>query len=175
MTGDVGKLYSEALYEIGLENNNLDELNNDVKQCRIVFEENPELVKLLGSPVITNDEKIGVISSIFGESGTVRDFICVVTQKGRIGWFSDIAEEFRLKCSEHDNIAEMTVITSIPLKDAQREKLIKKLEEKSGKKIKLSEKTDPSILGGIIIEYGNTRIDDSIKGKLEAVARQLKQ
>lgn len=175
MTGDVGKLYSEALYEIGLENNNLDELNNDVKQCRIVFEENPELVKLLGSPVITNDEKIGVISSIFGESGTVRDFICVVTQKGRIGCFSDIAEEFRLKCAEHDNIAEMTVITSIPLKDAQREKLTKKLEEKSGKKIKLSEKTDPSILGGIIIEYGNTRIDDSIKGKLEAVARQLKQ
>lgn len=175
MTGDVGKLYSEALYEIGLENNNLDELNNDVKQCRTVFEENPELVKLLGSPVITNDEKIGVISSIFGESGTVRDFICVVTQKGRIGWFSDIAEEFRLKCAEHDNIAEMTVITSIPLKDAQREKLTKKLEEKSGKKIKLSEKTDPSILGGIIIEYGNTRIDDSIKGKLEAVARQLKQ
>lgn len=175
MTGDVGKLYSEALYEIGLENNNLDELNNDVKQCRTVFEENPELVKLLASPVITNDEKIGVISSIFGESGTVRDFICVVTQKGRIGWFSDIAEEFRLKCSEHDSIAEMTVITSIPLKDAQREKLTKKLEEKSGKKIKLSEKTDPSILGGIIIEYGNTRIDNSIKGKLEAVARQLKQ
>lgn len=175
MTGDVGKLYSEALFEIGLENNNLDELNDDIKQCRNVFEENPELVKLLASPVITNDEKIGVISSIFGESGTVRDFICVVTQKGRIGWFSDIAEEFRLKCSEHDNIAEMTVITSIPLKAAQREKLAKKLEDKSGKKIKLSEKTDPSILGGIIIEYGNTRIDDSIKGKLEAVSRQLKQ
>lgn len=175
MTGDVGKLYSEALFEIGLENNNLDELNDDIKQCRSVFEKNPELVKLLASPVITNEEKIGVVSSIFGETGTVRDFICVVTQKGRIGYFSDIAEEFRLKCSEHDNIAEMTVITSIPLRNAQREKLIKKLEERSGKKVKLSEKTDPSILGGIIIEYGNTRIDDSIRGKLEAVAKQLKQ
>lgn len=175
MTGDVGKLYSEALFEIGVENNSLDEFNSDIAQCRRVFEDNPELVSILNSPVITNDEKLGVISKIFGESGTVRDFICVVTQKGRIGYFSDIAEQFRLKCAEHGNIAEMSVTTSIPLKASQREKLLKKLEEKSGKKVKLTEKTDPSILGGIIVEYGNTRIDDSIKGKLEAVAIQLKQ
>lgn len=174
MTGDVGKLYSEALFEIGVENNSLDEFNSDVEQCRKVFEDNPELVKILNSPVITNDEKLGVISSVFGESGTVRDFICVVTQKGRIGYFSEMAEQFRLKCAEHDNIAEMIVTTSVPLKAAQKEKLLKKLEEKSGKRVKLTEKTDPSILGGIIVEYGNTRIDDSIKGKLEAVAMQLK-
>lgn len=175
MTGDVGKLYSQALFEIGIENNTLDELNDDMMQCRAVFEENPELVKLLASPIITESEKLEVITKIFGESGMVRDFICVVSQKGRIVNFSEIAEEFRLKCSEHNNIAEMTVITSIPLKSAQKEKLIAKLEEKSGKKVKLAEKTDPSILGGIIVEYGNTRLDNSIKGKLKAVEEQLKQ
>lgn len=175
MTGDVGKLYSQALFEIGLENSSLDVLSEDMAQCRAVFEDNPELVKLLGSPVITFDEKISVINSIFGADGTVRDFICVMTQKGRIGYFSEIAEAFRLRCCEHSNIVEMTVITCVPLKSAQKEKLLKKLEEKSGRKVKIEEKTDPSILGGIIIEYGNTRIDNSIKGKLEAVAKQLKQ
>lgn len=175
MTGDVGKLYSQALFEIGIESNTLDEINNDMAQCKAVFDENPELVKILASPVITNNEKIDVITKIFGESGTVRDFICVVSQKGRIVNFSEIAESFRIKCSEHNNIAEMTVITSVPLKSAQKEKLIKKLEEKSGKKVRLAEKTDPSILGGIIVEYGNTRLDNSIKGKLEAVEKQLKQ
>ncbi len=175
MTGDVGKLYSQALFEIGIENNTLDELNNDMIQCRAIFEQNPELIKLLSSPIITNDDKIDVITKIFGESGTVRDFICVVSQKGRIVNFSEIAENFRIKCSEHNSIAEMTVITSIPLKSIQKDKLIKKLEEKSGKKVRITEKTDPSILGGIIVEYGNTRLDNSIRGKLEAVEKQLKQ
>lgn len=174
MTGDVGKLYSQALFELALENNTLDEIDNDMKQCRTIFEDNPELIKLLASPVITNDEKINVITKIFGEEGTVRDFICVVTQKGRIGSFSEIAEEFRLRCFEKNNIAEMTVTTCVPLKPIQKENLIKKLEEKSGKKVSLSEKTDPSILGGIIVEYGNTRLDNSIRGKLEAVEKQLK-
>ena len=75
----------------------------------------------------------------------------------------------------HNNIVKMTAITSVALKSEQREKLIGKLEEKSGKKVILSEKIDPSILGGIIVEYDNSRIDNSVKGKLEAVAKQLKQ
>lgn len=175
MTGDVGKLYSQALFEIGLENDSLDEFGRDMVQCRTVFEENPELTKLLSSPIITFDEKLTVINNIFGSDGTVRDFICVITQKGRIRYFSEIAEEFRLRCCEHDDIAEMVVTTCVPLKEIQKEKLKIKLEEKSGRKVRLSEKTDPSILGGIIIEYGNTRIDNSIRGKLEAVAQQLKQ
>lgn len=175
MTGAVEKLYSQALFEIALENNNLDELNSDLNQCRTIFEENPELVKILASPIITDNEKIDVITKIFGETGTVRNFICIVTQKGRIIYFSDIAEEFRLKCNEYNNFAEMTVTTTIPLKSEQIVKLVKKLEEKSGKRVKLFEKVDTSILGGIIVEYGNTRIDDSIKGKLEAVSKQLKQ
>ncbi len=175
MTGDVGKLYSQVLFEIGIENDNLNELNSDLEQCRTVFEENPDLVKILASPVITESEKTEVITKIFGETGTVRDFICIVTQKGRIIYFSDIAEKFRLKCNEHNNFAEMTVTTSVPLKPQQKEKLVKKLEEKSGKQVKLAEKIDASILGGIIVEYGNTRIDDSIRGKLKAVSQQLKQ
>lgn len=175
MTGDIGKAYSQALFEIALENECLDEINNDLIQCKKVFEDNPELVKLLASPVITIDEKISVINKIFGEIGIIRDFICVVTQKGRIAYFSEIAEDFTGKYNEHNNIAKMTVITSLALKAEQREKLISKLEDKSGKKVILAEKVDPSILGGIILEYDNSRIDNSVRGKLEAVAKQLKQ
>ena len=68
----------------------------------------------------------------------------------------------------------MTVITSIPLKPDLKARLIKKLEQKSGKTVKLNEKVDPSIIGGIILRMGNSQIDNSIKGRLEAVAQQLK-
>ena len=68
----------------------------------------------------------------------------------------------------------MTVITSIPLKPDLKDRLIKKLEQKSGKTVKLNEKVDPSIIGGIILRMGNSQIDNSIKGRLEAVAQQLK-
>ena len=33
---------------------------------------------------------------------------------------------------------------------------------------------NPNILGGLIIEYGSTRIDDSLKGKLSRLEQVMK-
>ena len=104
----------------------------------------------------------------------VHDFICLVTDKNRISYFGKITDAFIEHYNQHNNITEMTVITSIPLKPDLKARLIKKLEQKSGKTVKLNEKVDPSIIGGIILRMGNSQIDNSIKDRLEAVAQQLK-
>lgn len=174
MTGDVGKLYADALFELCTESGSIENVYEDLNQCRRVFDDNPELLKLLGSPVILNEEKKNVINSIFGNDGMVHDFICLITDKRRIEYFSKITDSFNIRYNEYKNIAEMTVITSVALKKELRDKLVKKLEEKSGKTVKLKEEVDPAIIGGLILKQGNTLIDNSIRGRLEAVAKQLK-
>lgn len=175
MTGDVGHLYAEALFELSLEQNELEKVYNDLTECSKVFEDHPDFVTLLDSPVVMKDEKHSIINKVFGEeSGTVHDFICLVTDKNRIRYFGKIAEAFNALYDDHMGIKEMTVVTSVPLKADTREKLILKLEEKSGKKVKLKEEVDPSIIGGIVLKMGNTMIDDSVKGRLESIAKQLK-
>lgn len=57
MTGDVGKLYAQALFELSLESESLENVCFELKQCREIFDENPQLVKLLSSPVILKTEK----------------------------------------------------------------------------------------------------------------------
>ena len=63
----------------------------------------------------------------------VHDFICLVTDKNRISYFGKITDAFIEHYNQHNNITEMTVITSIPLKPDLKARLIKKLEQKSGK------------------------------------------
>ncbi len=174
MTGDIGKLYAQALFELSLEADSVEEVYKDVNQCRKIFDGNPDLVRLLNSPVILREEKQEVIDKIFGREGTVRDFICLVTDKNRIAYFGKMTDEFNAHYNKHNNIVEMTVVTSVALKPEIKQKLLKKLEEKSGKTVKLKEEIDPSILGGIILRMGNSQIDNSVKGRLEAVAKQLK-
>lgn len=174
MTGDVKKLYSQALFELCLENNNLKEVYDDINQCRKIFDDNPDFVELLFSPLIMPEEKTVIIDKVFGKEGTVHDLICVVTLKGRIRYFSGITDAFNELYDEHCGIKEMTVVTSVPLKPDAREKLLKKLEEKSGKTVKLTEEVDPSIIGGVILKMGDSIIDDSIKGRLASISDQLK-
>ena len=129
---------------------------------------------LLASPVILREEKQEVINKIFGSEGTVRDFICLVTDKNRINHFGKITDTFNELYYEHNNICRMTVVTSVPLKAETKEKLLKKLEDKSGKTIMLTEKVDPSIIGGIVLKIGDTQIDGSVKGRLDEIASMLK-
>ncbi|MDE5859568.1 MAG: F0F1 ATP synthase subunit delta, partial [Oscillospiraceae bacterium] len=75
---------------------------------------------------------------------------------------------------EMKNIAEVKVTTSTPLSDGLRSKLKAKLEAVYKKTVILTENIDESIMGGIVINYGNTMLDGSVKAKLEAVQKQIK-
>ncbi|MFY9884196.1 MAG: ATP synthase F1 subunit delta [Candidatus Cybelea sp.] len=52
-------------------------------------------------------------------------------------------------------------------------RLVAKLESLYGKKFEVTEVVDPRLIGGLRIMMGDRRIDDSISGRLSALAREL--
>lgn len=173
MTGDVGKIYADALFELGRDENCLDEICETLTQCGKVFTDNPELVKLMSAPTISAEEKTDILSKIFSDCGLVFNLLCILAEKGRIQYIENIVNDFKNLYNDFRNIAEMTAVTCIPLDDETRERLKAKLSAKFGKTIVLKEEIDKSIIGGIIIKYGNMQMDNSVRTKLESVRREL--
>ena len=83
-------------------------------------------------------------------------------------------KEFRKGYYEMSGISEVTVTTAVPLKAQAREKLTEKLQKMYGSRIILVEKTDPSIVGGMIVSCGDSMLDGSVKTKLENMHKQIK-
>ncbi len=176
MMGMIEKIYSEAVFELGIECNNLDSLYGELTEIVKIFDACPEFSKLLSAPTISFEEKISIIEQLFKDRvlAETYNFLCVIIQKNRIKYLNTILEELKTKYNEHKGIAEMTVTTVLPIKPQLKEKLIAKLELVTGKKVSLIEKIDKSILGGIILNYGNTQMDSSIKAKLDAISSNIK-
>ncbi len=176
MTGTVENVYSKALFEIGLEENSLNLLADELEGLDEVFKSNPELVKLFSSPSLATGEKMAALERIFKGriSDTVFNFLCVLVSKNRIRNFSGILRAFKDAINEHSGIIEVAAVVAMPLKPEVKARLCQKLEAVTGRKINLVEKVEPSILGGIILNYGNMQMDSSVKSKLEAFGRQLK-
>lgn len=176
MAGMVEKAYSEAVFQLGKEENCIDSLCGEIEQLSSVFAENPELTKLLCAPTVSKDEKTAMINRIF--KGKISDyalhFLLVLTEKKRINCLSGIAREVKAQYNDYNGILEVSVTTAEPLKKAIKDKLVKKLESTTGKKIVLVEKTDKSILGGIILNYGNTQLDSSVKSRLDGMRAQIR-
>ena len=176
MAGSVEKIYAKALLEIAAEDGSAKELNEELTALSGIASANPELIQVLCAPTITDGEKLSIIENVF--KGRVCDiiynFLCVITEKNRFGYLPQIAEEFKDGYYEMSGIAEVTVTTVIPLKDDARAKLSKKLAAMYGKEIIMKEKIDPSIIGGMIVTYGDNMLDGSVKTKLDKMHGQIK-
>lgn len=175
MDGMPEKIYANALFELANEQSSLEEVFEEIKTLSKIFLDNSELQKLLSAPTLTLAEKLSIIENIFNGkiSKLVFNFLNVVVEKKRISFFDKIELEFRNLYNDRNGILEITVTTTTALSVVLKEKLITKLESISAKKITLVETIDATIMGGIILNYGNTQLDASVKSKLDAMRWQI--
>lgn len=176
MSGSVGKVYSEAVFELASEQGCAETVFDELCSLKTIWQENPGLGKLLGAPTVGKEEKLKITEKIFKGrlSDTVYNFLCVITEKNRAQYLPAIADAYKEKWYEASNIAEVTVTSAEPLTTELKNKLIKKFESVYGKKVILNEKTDSSLMGGIVLSYGNTQLDGSVKTRLDTLQKQIK-
>lgn len=173
MNEKVADVYAEALYELGVELKCLDDIHKKLEEYKSVFAESTDLISVLSSPDIDIEDKNALICKIFGEKSIAENFLYILVDRNRMDIFNDIQKQFEKLYNADNGICEIKVITSMPLSDEMREKIIAKFMKKTGQKVKLTEEVSPEILGGIIIEYGNTQIDGSVKNAINQMYLQI--
>ncbi len=177
MAGVIEKNYGNALYELVVEEKPdlLSEVWDELKAINSIIGDNPELIKFSGSPTVSKEEKLSVIEEIF--KGKLTDytynFLMVLTEAGRLDYFDKICRYFTSLCNERFGIADITIVTTEPISDETREKLRAKMASVTGKKVNIKEEIDSSIIGGIVIKYGNRSFDGSVKARLDALKAEL--
>ena len=84
-------------------------------------------------------------------------------------FFGEIAEEYARLLSEHERVSDAVVTSAYPLDDAECEKLRAKLRSMLGHEVNITNVTDKSVIGGLVIEVDGKLIDGSIRGRLAGI------
>ena len=172
----VSKIYGDALFSLATEESKLDQIWDEVKVIRETIAENPDFVPLLCHPEMTQEKRLSALSNIF--KGKVSDdsmgFLQVLVRKGRIGEILSILDYFDRQAKEYKKIGVVKVSTPMPLSDAQREQIEKKLLEVSEyENLEMHYELEEGLLGGIVIRIGDRVLDNSIRTKMDTLSRQL--
>jgi F-type H+-transporting ATPase subunit delta len=176
---NVDKTYADALFSLLVEENaeksEFDTTLNQLNAVRTVMTDVPDFVKMLGTPTIEDGEKLSLISETFGGkvSDKVYNFLRLLIVNKRMNSFNGICNAYRGLYNERFGIAEITVTSSMPLTVELRNKIEVKMSKITGKTVQITEKVDKSIIGGIMIDYGNTRFDGSVKTRLNELKKEI--
>jgi F-type H+-transporting ATPase subunit delta len=71
-------------------------------------------------------------------------------------------------------VARAQITSAFPIDETQLTGLKSALERRFGKKIEATVNVDPELIGGARIAVGDTVIDASVQGELQAMANHLR-
>ena len=169
--------YGKALFEAASDVDKVNTILEEVKEIAAIFQRNPDFNEFFNTPVISGPEKKQVIREVFRDriSQETFNFLLVLIDKRRTASFNRIVKEYQKLIDQKQGISLGTVYSVEPLTDIQ----ISSFEEKTGKllrkNVKLANKTDASILGGVKIFIEGKVIDASIRKQLQDLEGRIKQ
>ena len=172
----VSKTYGDALFELALENNQLDSLLEEVKAVSLAIAENEDLTKLMNHPKIVKEEKIKVIEDIFtGQvSRELVGLMRMIVEKDHYDEMNSVFEYCVGRVKEYKNIGTAYVTSAVELTDAQKKAVESKLLATTKYvEFEMHFDVDATLIGGMQIRIGDRVVDSSIKNKLNDLTREL--
>ena len=105
----VSKTYGDALFELALENNQLDSMLEEVRAVSAAIAENEDLTKLMNHPKIVKEEKIKVIEDIFTGRVSMElvGLMRMIVEKDHYNELDSVFEYFVSRVKEHKNIGKI--------------------------------------------------------------------
>lgn len=167
------KRYSQAVFEIALEKNELDRWQSDLKKIAGLARD-AALMAAMENPKFRFNDKVKLISKQLGDINQLAlNLVYLLVAKGKLSLIGEITDEYQRLLDSHRGIEQAEVFTTIPLSDADKLKLAERLGAIVGKKVVIKAEIDSSLIGGIVARIGDKLLDGSIRNRLEALKREL--
>ncbi len=175
----VAKRYAEALADVVTASGSAVRPEAAVSELR-TFDEavrnSPELYHALISPAVPIGRKRAVVRRLAGAlnlSGIIQNFLLVLIDHRRIPELPQIFQTFELVLEERLGFARAEIASAGDLNETQRSTLNRKLEQLTGKRIRMRFTVDASLIGGIVARIGSTVYDGSLRGQLSTLGRSM--
>ena len=168
------RVYAEALLAAAGEKGRLAEVREELADFVAAVQSSAELRGLLRNPQIEPHVKRDALEGALGDADElVRNFLLLVAEKGRITEIQEIQAELERLIAREARVLELELTTAVELSDEEAARVVRQIEDASGRRVEASRRVDPSIIGGIVVQAGSQRLDASVRGRLNQLRQEL--
>lgn len=172
----VAQRYAKAIFDLAVETSKLEEVKTDLELIRSV--QHKDLQLMLMSPVIKSEKKSAIFEAVFSKhiQPLTNSFFKLIFSKGRAVAFNEIIFAFisKYRTLKGIKLVELTTAQEVS-KEIQEKVSVVLAGHKNfiGKRIELTSKVDPSIIGGFIVQVEDQLFDASIRHDLRVIKKQF--
>jgi len=169
--------YASALFGLARDEKQIDSVARSLDALNQALADSREFHQMVLSPLVgRNDARkaFAAVADKLGLDPLTGNFLQVLARNGRKGELLKVIRAFRRLAAEHRGETTAEVVSAHPLSDDQVDKLKAMLKARIGRDVAIDARTDPQVLGGLIVKVGSQMIDSSLKTKLNRLAQAMK-
>ncbi len=171
---EIAEVYARALFEVAQDRDKLDEVHEQLGEFADAIGENRDMARFFFSPYFsTQEKKEGLEKTVQGADEVVMNFLEALLERSRMPVIFRIRDRFDQMWEEENKLLPVEVTSAIELDKKTVNQIGKSIGEQVDRKIELSSKVDPEILGGVVLRVGNFILDASIRHRLEQLRKQV--
>lgn len=176
----LARRYATAIFTLAKNANAIDAVGADLDRIRASIYDNDDVRRFYLSPVFQRTKKIdALLAALSDASGKPRvsdialHSLLLLVRKRRESLLPTICSEYAKLALAASGKDKLEIVSARDLAPADVAAIVARLQTSYGKTFSVTQRTDPSLLGGMRITMGDLRIDGSLSGRFDELAREL--
>lgn len=173
---ELARVYSSSLFEVADKEGKLQLVRDQLAQFTDTVAAEQRLQVFLFSPYFSTQEKqAGLERALQGADPLLMRFLELLVEKHRMPVLFRIRQEYEALVERAERRLRVEITSAIELDPALAEDVAEQIGAHTGRRVELSRRVDPEIIGGLILRVGNSILDASVRTRLERLRRQVAQ
>ncbi|KAI9215076.1 hypothetical protein DS838_000062 [Geotrichum bryndzae] len=172
--------YATALYSAASKSSTLPSTESALSALKDLVKNDAKLPVILENPALSTEDKktvISTLSSAIKADSTVSNFLSLLAENNRLSLIPSIVEKFETLTNAANGVVEATITSASPLDNKTTNRLSASISKSSfvgeGKTLKVTNRVNADILGGLVVEVGDRTVDLSIANKIVKLNKAL--
>jgi F-type H+-transporting ATPase subunit delta len=173
---EIAQVYARSLFEVAKERDELDVVREQLGQFADALQESRELTVFFFSPYFSTEEKkAGLAKAVEGGDEAFMNFLELLIEKHRMPAVFRIRRAYDALWEEEHQLLPVQITSAVALDQSIIERIGQEIGEQTKREVELQTTVDPDVLGGIVLQVGNSILDASIRNRLDQLRKQVAQ
>lgn len=152
----------------------LDAAYDELQGVADIYRQQEEMRTLLEHPLIVPSEKKALLAQVFPAlSEETRNLLNLLVDRRRVPVLLEIVEGFTERYNQLRGKLMAEVTTAVAIDQGLEDQIRQGLSRMYNQEVSMTVKVDPEVLGGVRVRIGDRIIDDTLRGRIEALKRHL--
>lgn len=174
---DVADVYADALFGLAEKEGKIVDVRHELEELVKLAASEPDFTAFLTSSALDDDHRAAGLEKMF--RGRLSDLtlntLQIMNRNGRTDLFGALLKQYVVRLEAAANQLAVTVTSAVALDDQQQRSVTETAAHLSGKQPVVKYQVDPEIIGGLIIQMGDWRYDNSVRRQLNVARGQLRE